>query len=583
MSVVANIISAVMKSVVGDKIGNELVNEVIGISLDEISEKGIKKIHGFINGEKAKIKHILSKENMVLINISEKNIDYVVEEIKDLLSEIEITDEVLRQCKYDSMNISVLLWNKYRECKNDHIECESDIKKGLFAVSEALIKLMYESEGFEKDFLVQVRNSVDNTNIEIQKISDYLEKNINKLDADNQKILNILQNMLDESHMTKMQENDNSTNKSISMFISYSWNDRTFVDEFDNKLQKCGYEIKRDIRDLDYKKSIKEFMKEIRETDYSIIVLSDSFLKSENCMREIFEFVKDEDFKDRIIPVILESAKDIWGANKGISYTLYWKERVEEFKEQLKQLDEESKGGYIEDLKYISSVKDSIGEIIKVFRDMKMFVESDRLADDISEYLKNDLNTNIYFYDGSKKSNVDIFTNYYFSVSYESMTYSIRSNSKKSCDISFFCERNISNYIRIYTTKISVKSIRKMKKRHIYCLGYLSGYCGGSIHRLCGTYVDKSEIFIADEKGFFIEDDFLSISNTRVCEKGIGGFSFLFIFKFFGVVHGNLLVAQLSLKNIDYESYLNGKSKEIIKFKNCFESVQQRITEKMID
>lgn len=388
MGVTASIVSAVLKSVVGDKIGSGLAKEIADISIDGMSEKGIKEITDFINREKNKIDNILSKENMKSMNIPEDHIDYVIAEIKDLLLEVEITGEVLRQCEYDRMKLSALWWEKYCEHKNDHIECESDIKRGLFAVSEALLKLMYESEGFEKDFLIQISNSVDDTSIEIQRISDYLDKNISKLDTDNQKILNILQNILDESHITGMQENDNSSDKSISMFISYSWNDRNFVDDFDNKLQEYGYEVKRDIRDLDYTKSIKEFMKEIRETDYSIIVLSDSFLKSENCMREIFEFIKDEDFKDRIIPVILESAKDIWGDNKGINYTIFWQKKEREFKEQLQQIDEESKGGYIEDLKHISSVKDSIGEVMRIFRDMKMFNDSGNVADDIVMYIK---------------------------------------------------------------------------------------------------------------------------------------------------------------------------------------------------
>lgn len=178
-------------------------------------------------------------------------------------------------------------------------------------------------------------------------------------------------------------------NKNISIFISYSWKDREFVDNLDNRLQNYGYKVERDIRDAEYAQKIKEFMKKIRKTDYSIIVLSDSFLKSENCMREIFEFIKDDNYKDRIIPVILDSAKDIWGSNKGIQYTVYWKMKEAKFKEQLKQIDEESKGGYIEDLKHISSVKDSIGEIIKIFRDMKMFdANEENLADNIVVYLK---------------------------------------------------------------------------------------------------------------------------------------------------------------------------------------------------
>ena len=106
-------------------------------------------------------------------------------------------------------------------------------------------------------------------------------------------------------------------------------------------------------------------------------------------MREILEFIKDDDYKNRIIPVILDSAKDIWGSSKGIQYTIYWKEKEEKFKEDLKKIDEESKSGYTEDLKHISSVKDSIGEIIKIFRDMKIFDASkEGLADDIVNYLK---------------------------------------------------------------------------------------------------------------------------------------------------------------------------------------------------
>lgn len=130
-------------------------------------------------------------------------------------------------------------------------------------------------------------------------------------------------------------------------------------------------------------------MKKIRKTNHSIIVLSDDFLKSENCMREIFEFIKDDSYKDRIIPIILDSAKDIWGPGKGMQYTIFWKEREAAFKEQLKLIDEESKGGYIEDLKHISAVKDSIGDIIKIFREMKMFdANEENLAENIVSYLK---------------------------------------------------------------------------------------------------------------------------------------------------------------------------------------------------
>ena len=238
MSVVANIISAVMKSVVGDKIGNELVNEVIGISLDEVSEKGINKIKDFINEEKSIIEHVLSNENLQSMNIPEDHIDYLVAEIKDLLLEVEITDEVLRQCNYDSMNLSAFLWDEYKECKNDYIECESEIKRCLFSVSEALIKLVRESENFEKDVLIHISNSVDDTNVGLQKISEYMDHNFDKLNADNQAILEILRMILEQKQEGSV-KNKEKQKKVQSRTQEYAdkWKENMFLNDF-NKHDK---------------------------------------------------------------------------------------------------------------------------------------------------------------------------------------------------------------------------------------------------------------------------------------------------------------------------------------------------------
>lgn len=246
MSIVVNIISAVIKSVVGDKIRNELVNEVIGISIDGISEQGIDKINGFINREKANIEHILSKENMKSLNIPEKNIDYVTAEIKDLLLKVKITDEVLGQCGYDSMNLCALLWNEYCKCKNNYVECESDIKKGLFTVSEALIKLVRESKDFEKEVLTHIRKSVDDTNVELQRIYEYMKKNYDKLNDTGQIALNILLMILEQIQKRDMLEDDPQDtanqdkkfqNDKKQEYIA-NWNSRLFlhVDDEENPI-----------------------------------------------------------------------------------------------------------------------------------------------------------------------------------------------------------------------------------------------------------------------------------------------------------------------------------------------------------
>lgn len=233
MSVAVNIISAVVKSVVGEKVGNELAKDVIGISLDGISEKSIEKIDGFIRNGRAKIEHILSKENLELMNIPKDDIAFVVSEIKDLFRNIEITDEVVRQCKYDSVNLRGFLWNEYCGYKDgSYIECERQIKKGLCIVARTLIDLMFESEEFEKEMLVKVNVSIDKANVEIEKISKYLEENFCKLDVSNQMVLNILRQILGQTKNFSIQNWDDRNiefqNNKKQDYVK-NWNSRLFL------------------------------------------------------------------------------------------------------------------------------------------------------------------------------------------------------------------------------------------------------------------------------------------------------------------------------------------------------------------
>lgn len=237
MSVITKIISIVLKSVADNKISNELAKELVGVSIDEASEAGIKKIKGFIIGEKAKIDNILSRDNMITINIQENHIDYIVAEIKDLFSKIDIKDEVLRQCKYDSTKLKDYFWDEYCVSKSDYIETESDIKKGLYAVSEAILKLVRESEEFEKDFMIQISNSVDDASVVLQTISDYMKENFSKLDNNNQIILNILLMILKQIQKMNMQDNEAKSrsdydkkfeNNKKQDYIK-NWNSRLFL------------------------------------------------------------------------------------------------------------------------------------------------------------------------------------------------------------------------------------------------------------------------------------------------------------------------------------------------------------------
>lgn len=236
MGIAVSIVSAVLKSVVGDKLGSGLIKELADISIDGISEKGINEITNFINYEKSQIEHILSRENMKSMDISEDNIDYVVSEIKNLFLWINITDEVLRKCKYDSMNLSVFLWNEYCKHKNGYVESESDIKRSLFIVAEALSGLVRKSNEFSEKMLIQISNSVDDVNVRLQKISEYMKNNSGKLDITYQAILEILKVMIEQYQKQSTQKDNRSSYDQVVMFKNdkksdyiNNWNSRLFL------------------------------------------------------------------------------------------------------------------------------------------------------------------------------------------------------------------------------------------------------------------------------------------------------------------------------------------------------------------
>ena len=94
--------------------------------------------------------------------------------------------------------------------------------------------------------------------------------------------------------------------KKPSVFISYSSKNKEYADYIDKVFQKNGITLTRDIRDVAFKESFKEFMQRIRDTNFAILVISDDFLKSRNCMYEVVEFLKEKDFKEKLLPVVLD-------------------------------------------------------------------------------------------------------------------------------------------------------------------------------------------------------------------------------------------------------------------------------------
>jgi hypothetical protein len=127
--------------------------------------------------------------------------------------------------------------------------------------------------------------------------------------------------------------------------------------------------IIRDKRDLGYKGSIKEFMERIGQGACVIVIISDKYLRSENCMFELVEIAGSKQFQDRIFPVVLSDA-NIYKPIKQLEYIKFWEEQISELKEGIKGVDPTHLQGIYEKLDLYDRIRDNISNLIAILSDM---------------------------------------------------------------------------------------------------------------------------------------------------------------------------------------------------------------------
>lgn len=161
-----------------------------------------------------------------------------------------------------------------------------------------------------------------------------------------------------------MEENvKHNNNKTI--FLSYNWHDRQIAYRIDKHLSTLSnITVKRDIHDIGTWKSIREFMKSIRNQDYAVLIVSDYYLKSKNCMFEVTEIMKEQEYKDRIFSVVVEHG--IYDSLKHVEYIKYWQQECDKLEAAIKELNLENATEQIITLKNYKSIAFSIGEFLSV-------------------------------------------------------------------------------------------------------------------------------------------------------------------------------------------------------------------------
>lgn len=126
------------------------------------------------------------------------------------------------------------------------------------------------------------------------------------------------------------------------VYISYNWEGHSshIVDFLCFVFENKGIPYLRDQRDCHYLDNIKEFMNAIRAGRTVIVVFSRPYLKSKNCMYELSGILQDPDYKNRILPVVVDDT--IRDDQFYVELVKYWKElkdKQEGIVEQLIDID----------------------------------------------------------------------------------------------------------------------------------------------------------------------------------------------------------------------------------------------------
>lgn len=176
-----------------------------------------------------------------------------------------------------------------------------------------------------------------------------------------------------------MLQNQRVENNDINIFLSYSWSNDDIANSLDILFTTKNIQLKRDKRDIEYKQSIKKFMQEVRQSDYCLMIISDEYLKSINCMYEVLEFIKDTNFKERILPLIHENS-DIFNIEGKTKYIKYWESKYNETQKLLLDVEELNRIEITEELKKLENIKRGVGEFLSIISDMNNIIFRENIS-----------------------------------------------------------------------------------------------------------------------------------------------------------------------------------------------------------
>jgi hypothetical protein len=151
--------------------------------------------------------------------------------------------------------------------------------------------------------------------------------------------------------------------------------------------EKKGIAIIRDKRDLGFKGKIKEFMERMGRGKCVVLVISEKYLKSRNCMFELVQMARRGKFHERIFPIVLDDTK-IYDPIERITYVKYWEEQINKLDAAIKCVSSANLEGFREDIDSYAEIRRNLPKLTNILKDMNTLTAEIHIESGFDELFK---------------------------------------------------------------------------------------------------------------------------------------------------------------------------------------------------
>lgn len=191
-----------------------------------------------------------------------------------------------------------------------------------------------------------------------------------------------------------------------TLFLSYCQKDSDIANVIETGLAphiNGKAKISRDIRDVEYHESFKKFMQTIETHDFVIMIVSDHYLKSRNCMFEVLEVIKDSQFQKKLAFIILSDGDiqyyqdqnmpsigaKVYSLEGQTAYSLYWTKIEKELQEQIEALGDPTRAIHqIKEKRIVQRILLDLPEFMEFIKDAKGIPLSEHVDSGFKDIIK---------------------------------------------------------------------------------------------------------------------------------------------------------------------------------------------------